>query len=183
VRLATVGYGVSVNYLTNRERAEALVRKIEVAGGRAFAFQADVALFKEAEALVEETAKRFGGIQIVVNNVGFSQHCTVQELTIKDWDRSLAVNLSAALYTVKAALRYIQGGALGTNRQYLFASGDDRFGSRCALRGGEIWSDRSDKVTRVGTGSENHSKRSLTRLYQYRNERRGSSEARREDPR
>jgi len=41
VRLATVGYGVSVNYLTNRERAEELVRKIEVAGGRAFAFQAD----------------------------------------------------------------------------------------------------------------------------------------------
>ncbi len=108
VRLATAGYGVSVNYLTNHERAEELVRKIEVAGGRAFAFQADVALFKEAEALVEETAKRFGGIQIVVNNAGFSQHCTVQELTIEDWDRSLAVNLSAALYTVKTALRYIK---------------------------------------------------------------------------
>jgi 3-oxoacyl-[acyl-carrier protein] reductase len=108
VRLAAAGYGVSVNYLTNRERAEELVQKIEAAGGKAFAFQADVALFKEAEALVEETAKRFGGIRIVVNNAGFSQHRTVQELTIKDWDRSLAVNLSAALYTVKAALRHIK---------------------------------------------------------------------------
>lgn len=107
-RLAAACYGVCVNYLTNQERAEKLVRDIETADGRAFPFQADVADFEQTRALVEETAKQFGGIRIVVNNAGFSQHCTVEEMTIEDWNRALAVNLSSALYTVKAALPYLK---------------------------------------------------------------------------
>lgn len=107
-RLAAEGYGVCVNYLTHRERAEGLVNEIEAAGGRAFPFQADVASVNAVRALVEETARRFAGIRIVVNNAGFSQHRTIDQITIEDWNRSLAINLSAALYTVKAALPYLR---------------------------------------------------------------------------
>jgi 3-oxoacyl-[acyl-carrier protein] reductase len=57
---------------------------------------------------VEETAKRFGGIRIIINNAGFSQHRTIDQMTIEDWDRAVAVNLSAALYTVKTALSYLR---------------------------------------------------------------------------
>lgn len=107
-QLASAGYGVSINYLANRERALELVREIEASGGRAFPFQADVADFDAVQALVEETAKRFGGIRIVVNNAGFSQHRTVEEMSIEDWHRSVAINLSAAMYTVKVALSYLK---------------------------------------------------------------------------
>jgi len=107
-RLAAAGYGVSVNYLTNHKRAKKLVAEIEAAGGRAFPFQADVAEVEAVQALVEETAKRFGGIRVVVNNAGFSQHRTIEEMTIEDWNRSVAVNLSAAIHTVKAALPYMR---------------------------------------------------------------------------
>jgi len=107
-RLAAAGYGVSVNYLTNHKRAKKLVAEIEAARGSAFPFQADVADAEAVQALVEETAKRFGGIRIIVNNAGFSQHRTIEEMTIEDWNRSVAVNLSAALYTVKAALPYMR---------------------------------------------------------------------------
>ena len=107
-RLAADGYGVSINYVANRARALALVSEIEGSGGRAFPFRADVADFDAVEALVEETAKRFGGIRIVVNNAGFSQHRTVEEMSIEDWQRAVAVNLSAAMYTVKAALAYLK---------------------------------------------------------------------------
>jgi len=51
----------------------------------------DVADFTQVKGMVEETVKRFGRIQIVVNNAGFSQHCTIGHMTIKDWDRSVAV--------------------------------------------------------------------------------------------
>ena len=107
-QLASAGYGVSINYLANRQRALELVREIEASGGRAFPLQADVADFDAVQVLVEETAKRFGGIRIVVNNAGFSQHRTVEEISIDDWDRAVAVNLSAAMYTVKAALPYLR---------------------------------------------------------------------------
>jgi NAD(P)-dependent dehydrogenase (short-subunit alcohol dehydrogenase family) len=107
-RLAAAGYGVSINYLEHADRADALVCEIERAGGRAVAVQADVSDYDQACALVEETAVHFGGIRIVVNNAGFSQHRTVDEMTIDDWNRAIAVNLSAALYTVKAALPYLK---------------------------------------------------------------------------
>lgn len=107
-RLAGRGYGVSVNYSSERVPAEELVAEIEQAGGRAFAWQADVADFDEVKGLVEETAERFGGIRVVVNNAGFSQHKRIEEMTLADWDRALAVNLSAAFYAVKAALPYLR---------------------------------------------------------------------------
>lgn len=107
-RLAAAGYGVSINYLSNRGRAEEVVQAIEAAGGRAFPFEADVADAEAATKLVKETVRRFNGVQIVVNNAGFSQHRTVDKMTFADWHRALAVNLSAAFYTVKAALPYLK---------------------------------------------------------------------------
>jgi len=107
MRLAA-GYGVCVNYVSNRARADEVVKKIKEAEGEAFAFQADVADFGQVQALVAETAKRFSGIRVVVNNAGFSQHRTIEQMTVKDWEHSLAVNLSAAFYTVKAALPYLK---------------------------------------------------------------------------
>ncbi len=107
-RLAAAGYGVGINYLERADRADALVREIEGAGGRAIAIQGDVADYGQVRALVEGTADRFGGIRILINNAGFSQHRTVEEMTIEDWNRSIAVNLSSALYTVKAALPYLK---------------------------------------------------------------------------
>lgn len=108
MRLAAAGYGVCVNYVNNRARAEELVKRIKDTGGEAFSFQADVSDFAQVKALVDETANRFSGIKIVVNNAGFSQHRTVEEMTVEDWERSLAVNLSAAFFTVKAALSYLR---------------------------------------------------------------------------
>ena len=107
-RLARVGYGVSINYLERADRANALVQEIEQAGGRAIAIRADVGDYDQVCTLVKETAERFGGIRIVVSNAGFSQHRTIDEMTIEDWNRAIAVNLSSALYTVKAALPYLK---------------------------------------------------------------------------
>jgi 3-oxoacyl-[acyl-carrier protein] reductase len=107
-RLASAGCGVSINYLSNRKRADQVVQSIEAAGGRAFPFQADVTNPEAAIELVKETVRQFGGVQIIVNNAGFSQHRTLREITVDDWSRALAVNLSAAFYTVKAALPYLE---------------------------------------------------------------------------
>ncbi len=107
-RLATAGYGVSVNYLKGAAAAEALVRTIAAQGGRAFAFQADAGDPEAVSALVAATAERFGGVRIVINNAGFSQHATIREMSISDWNRAVSVNLSAAFYAVKAALPYLE---------------------------------------------------------------------------
>jgi len=107
-RLAACGYGVSINYVSGEEKARELVEEIEADGGRAFAYRTDAGDYEQVKSLVEETAHRYGGIRIVVNNAGFSQHATIDQMSVDDWNRSIAVNLSGAFYTVKAALPYLK---------------------------------------------------------------------------
>jgi len=107
-RLAADGYGVCVNYLRNKEKALDVVARIEASGGHAVPHRADVGEYAEVERMVEATASAFGGIRLVVNNAGLSEHRTVDEMTIGEWNRSIAVNLSAALFTVKAAFEHLR---------------------------------------------------------------------------
>src|SRR5579863_5451563 len=69
-RLAKDGFAVVVNYLSNSGEAEQVVAEIKAVGGDAVAVQADIANQTEVERLFEETMKKFGGIDVVVNNSG-----------------------------------------------------------------------------------------------------------------
>lgn len=107
-RLADEGYGVCVNYLSGENKARETVQEIERAGGKAIAVQADVSDYAQVERMVSETAAAFGGIRVIVNNAGFSQHATLEEMSVEDWNRSIGVNLSAAMFTAKAALPFLR---------------------------------------------------------------------------
>lgn len=104
VHLAAMGYGVCVNYVSNEAKALEVVGRIEAHGGRAIAVQANVADYDQVARMASQAAAAFGGLRIVVNNAGYSQHTTIEAMTIDDWNRAMAVNLSSALYTVKASL-------------------------------------------------------------------------------
>ncbi len=107
-RLARLGYGVCVNYVAHEERARSVAGEIEATGGRAIVVRADVGDRDQVRRLIDETASAFGGIRIVVNNAGFSQHRTLDALTAEDWSRAIAVNLSAAMFAVQAARPYLE---------------------------------------------------------------------------
>ena len=107
-RLGAVGFGVCVNYVANEARAREVTEEIEASGGRAIAVRADVGDRQHVQRMVDETASAFGGIRIIVNNAGFSQHRTLGQMTAEDWNRAIAINLSAAMYTVQAALPYLE---------------------------------------------------------------------------
>jgi len=104
LRLAQEGYGVTVNYVSSQQRAKELVSLIREAGGRAIGVRADVSDYAQVETLVAQTEDAFGGIRVIVNNAGISEHRTLEQMSIEDWNRSLGVNLSSAMFTVKAAL-------------------------------------------------------------------------------
>jgi len=107
-RLASAGYGVAINYVKSADRAEALAEEIRDSGGRAITVRADVSDYGEVARLVEQAASAFGGIRVVVNNAGYSQHRSIEEMTIGDWNRAIAINLSAAMFTVKASLPHLR---------------------------------------------------------------------------
>ncbi len=107
-RLATAGYGVCINYVQHEDQAVAVADAIAGGGGRSLVVRADVGRPEEIRHLVDEAVKALGSIGIVVNNAGFSQHATVPEMTVEDWNRAIAVNLSSAMLTVRAALPHLR---------------------------------------------------------------------------
>jgi 3-oxoacyl-[acyl-carrier protein] reductase len=108
IRLARLGHGVCVNYLGSADQALAVVADIEQAGGRAIAVRADARDVDALQRMVDRTAAAFGGLRVVVNNVGSSAHARLAELTVTAWNDALAVNLTAAFCMCKAALPYLE---------------------------------------------------------------------------
>ncbi len=77
--LASEGASVTINYLKNRKSAESVLKRIERRGGNAIAKQADVTAQASVNRMVKDTIKKFGGIDILVNNA----HGTIRRNTFE----------------------------------------------------------------------------------------------------
>lgn len=113
LRLANDGCAVAVNYRGSSSEAEAVVKRIESLGRRAIALQADVGDPAEARQLVERAAAELGGLNILVNNAGYSQHADLEGLKLGDWERMLRVGLTAAFVCAQAAVPYMKKASWG----------------------------------------------------------------------
>jgi len=83
--------------------AEATATEIEKAGGQARWMKVDVTKEAEVKEMVAFALKEFGQIDILVNNAGIVQAAPFLELTEKDWDDMLAVNLKGVVFCTRAA--------------------------------------------------------------------------------
>lgn len=101
--LAGQGAAVAVNYVSNKDAADAVVSEIVEQGGSAIAIQGDVA--DEAARLVDETKEQLDGIHVLVNNAGLTQDDLMLRMSEEAWDRVMAVDLRGAFVATKAALR------------------------------------------------------------------------------
>ncbi len=103
---AREGARVVVNYSRSRQEAEETAAEIQSQGGTAIAVQADVSRQSDADALMNAAASRFGRLDYLINNAGWSKrvpHERFDELTDEIWDRVFATNLRGAFYCVRAA--------------------------------------------------------------------------------
>jgi NAD(P)-dependent dehydrogenase (short-subunit alcohol dehydrogenase family) len=94
------------------DRVVATVFAITQSGGTAHPFRADVADARDCEAQVAETVRRFGRIDIAVNNAGVALHKLALDTSLEDWERVLSINLTGSFLTAQAAAREMikQGG-------------------------------------------------------------------------
>jgi NAD(P)-dependent dehydrogenase (short-subunit alcohol dehydrogenase family) len=106
--LARAGANVVVNY--NRSRAEALrtVREIQPLGVRAVAIRADISKPAEVRAMFRAAHKKFGRLDILVNNAAIFFERKWDQLTERDWDRILGINLKGTFFCAQAAARIMK---------------------------------------------------------------------------
>src|SRR5512134_2334332 len=105
LELASRGAAVVVNYNKSSDAAEEVVRKIQEAGGKAAAFQADVSDIKQAEALVKFAVQTFGDLSILVNNAGITKDTLIMMMSESDWDAVITTNLKSTFNCSKATVK------------------------------------------------------------------------------
>jgi 3-oxoacyl-[acyl-carrier protein] reductase len=107
LRLAQEGAAVAVNFRQQAEAAGALVAEIEAAGGKALAWQADVADAGACRNMVKGVADRFGRLDMLVNNAGTALEKLLMDTTDAEWDELMAIHLRGLFACTKAALPYM----------------------------------------------------------------------------
>jgi len=117
VLFAREGADVAFTYLQPEKRdAKETQRAIEAEGRQAFAMVGDVTNARVCRKLVSRTVKKFGKLDILVNNAAFQQHQTdLEDVTEKQWDRTFKTNIYGYFYMTKAALPHLQEGSAIVN--------------------------------------------------------------------
>ncbi len=114
-RLARDGAQVAFTYAASADSADALRARIEAGGGEALALQADSADADQVKAAVDQTVDRFGRLDILVVNAGVLKLAKVDELSLEDFDRLVAVNVRGVFAAIHhAAPKLADGGRIIT---------------------------------------------------------------------
>ncbi len=109
-RLAADGASVAITYSKGADAAAAVVKSIELNGGRAIAIAADAADAEAVRGAVDKTAAKFGRLDVLVNNAGTAIPMPVEQTTLADFDRVFAINVRGVFVATQAALKYLKAG-------------------------------------------------------------------------
>jgi NAD(P)-dependent dehydrogenase (short-subunit alcohol dehydrogenase family) len=109
-RLAHDGATVALTYVSATDKAQEVAARIEADGGRVLVIKADSADPFAATGAVEQTVRDLGRIDILVNNAGIFAGGPLEELTVDQVDRILAIDVRAVFLASQAAARHMTAG-------------------------------------------------------------------------
>ncbi|GAB3232693.1 SDR family oxidoreductase [Mycolicibacterium hippocampi] len=119
LRLAAAGADVAITFARSDHEARAVVDQLTAAGRRGIAIQADSADADRIGAAVERTVDELGGLDILVNNAGIYPFGAIEDISLEEVDRALAVNVRAVYLASRAAVRHLPDGgriiSIGSN--------------------------------------------------------------------
>lgn len=110
LRLAREGAQVALTYVSKPDQAERVALQARAMGVKALVLKADSADAKALIAAVERTANEWGGIDVLVNNAGIAAMAPLDEFSLEDFDRTVAVNLRAVFVATQAAVKHMKTG-------------------------------------------------------------------------
>jgi 3-hydroxybutyrate dehydrogenase len=106
---AEAGYQLVVNGFATAAEVEALVDRLQRQYGVDVLYHpADLGDAEQCVALVRESERRFGAVDVLVNNAGVQYVAPTEQFPAEQWDKILAVNLSAAFHTIRTVLPGMQ---------------------------------------------------------------------------
>lgn len=103
----------------NKQAADAAAAELKAKGAQAIGVAVDVTDEQQVDASVEEAAKAFGGIDILVSNAGIQIVHPVEEFGFADWKKMLAIHLDGAFLTTRACLKHMYAQGRGGSVIYM----------------------------------------------------------------
>jgi NAD(P)-dependent dehydrogenase (short-subunit alcohol dehydrogenase family) len=115
LEFAREGAAVAVHYSAGRERADEVVSRIQAEGGRAVAIGADITDAGEVARMMDEVAEFAGErrLDVLFNNAGIFPRAPVEQISVEEWDRVMAVNLRGSFLCVREALPLLRESSAG----------------------------------------------------------------------
>lgn len=131
LEFARAGYGfVGINYSADQENAEKVAEQVREIGAKAIVIQADVCRAAECKAMINTFVEFAGKIDVLINNAGGGgthPEGSFTEIPLKHWDHMIALNLNAAMYCCRYALRDMK--AKGTKGRIVNISSQNAYRS------------------------------------------------------
>src|ERR1700726_4592982 len=109
-RLAADGASVAITYAKDASAASAVVKAIELDGGKAIAIRADAADVEAVKGAVEKIVATFGRLDVLVNNAGTAIPKPFEETTLEEMDRLIDINVRGVFVATQAALKHMKSG-------------------------------------------------------------------------
>jgi 3-oxoacyl-[acyl-carrier protein] reductase len=103
--LAAEGAKVVVNYASDKEGAEKVVKAVTDNGGTAIAVQANVANEADVNRLFDETKNAFGGLDVLINNAGIYQYEPIEQVSATSFHQQFNINVWGSILTIQASLK------------------------------------------------------------------------------
>lgn len=112
--LAEAGADIALNGFGDAAQIDALLARLRKEHGvRAEHYPADLVQAEQATALVETVQRSLGSVDILVNNAGVQHVHPIEEFPPEHWEKIIALNLSAAFYTIRTALPAMKAAGWG----------------------------------------------------------------------
>lgn len=102
---AAAGADVAINWLDDQAAAAEVAAGVRQNGSRGFAVQADIGDLMQVQAMVAAVERELGAIGILVNNAGVFPRAAFLDMTERDWDYVLGVNLKGACFCAQAVAK------------------------------------------------------------------------------
>ena len=112
LELARQGASLVIDYVAHPEATEALEKQVAALGDQVIGIDADVSKVADLQRLVDATVKRFGRLDVMVNNAGVETRTSVLDTTEAQYERVLGINLRSAFFGTQFAAKQMvkQGG-------------------------------------------------------------------------
>jgi len=109
-RLAADGASVAITYSSSPGKADEVVNAIKASGGKAIAISADAANADAVRLAITKTISTFGGIDILVNNAGIATIAPIDQFSLEDFDKLMAINVRGLFVATQEASKYMREG-------------------------------------------------------------------------